>query len=71
MATFCQRLYHRKCIRRGVGGEKKPKWPVNVVCERTLSESFLIGFAFFELIKSKQHYTLQYEIFNKDKLANL
>ena len=25
MSTFCQRLYHRKCQWRGVGGQKKPK----------------------------------------------
>ena len=25
MSTFCQRSYHRKCQRRGVGGKKKPK----------------------------------------------
>jgi hypothetical protein len=32
-STFCQRLYHRKCQRRGVGGQKKRNL-VNVVCER-------------------------------------
>ena len=31
--TFCKRLYHRKCILRGVGGQKKPNL-VNVVYER-------------------------------------
>ena len=25
MSTFCQRLYHRKCQHRGVGGQEKPK----------------------------------------------
>ena len=25
MSTFCQRSYHRKCQRRGVGGQKKAK----------------------------------------------
>ena len=25
MSTFCQHLYHRKCQRRGVAGQKKPK----------------------------------------------
>ena len=33
--TFCKLLYHRKCKRRGVGGQKKPNL-VNVVCERPL-----------------------------------
>ena len=33
MFTFCQRLYHRKCQRRGVGGQKSRNL-VNVVCER-------------------------------------
>ena len=32
-STFCKLLYHRKCKRRGVGGQKKPNL-VNVVCER-------------------------------------
>ena len=31
-STFCKLLYHRKCKRRGVGGQKKTKF-VNVVCE--------------------------------------
>ena len=31
--TFCKHLYHRKCKRRGVGGQKKPNL-VNVVFER-------------------------------------
>ena len=35
MSTFCQRLYHRKCQRRGVGGQKSQNL-VNVVCERPL-----------------------------------
>ena len=30
---FCKHLYHRKCKRSGVGGQKKPNL-VNVVCER-------------------------------------
>ena len=30
---FCKLLYHRKCKRRGVGGQKKPNF-VNIVCER-------------------------------------
>jgi len=34
-STFCKPLYHRKCKRRGVGGQKKPNL-VNVVCERPL-----------------------------------
>ena len=33
--TFCKLLYHRKCKRRGVGGQKKTNL-VNVVCERPL-----------------------------------
>ena len=32
MGTFYHRLYHRKCQRRGVGGQKKASL-VNVVCE--------------------------------------
>ena len=32
-STFCKLSYHRKCKRRGVGGQKKPNF-VNVVCER-------------------------------------
>ena len=36
MSTFCQRLYHRKCQRRGVGGQKSQNL-VNVVCERPLN----------------------------------
>ena len=36
-STFCKLLYHRKCKRRGVGGQKKPNL-VNVVCERPLIE---------------------------------
>ena len=32
-STFCKLLYHRKCKRKGVGGQKKPNL-VNVVCER-------------------------------------
>ena len=35
--TFCKLLYHRKCKRRGVGGQKKPNL-VNVVCERPLMQ---------------------------------
>ena len=31
MSTFCQRSYHRKCQRRGLGGQKKPK-----SCKRSL-----------------------------------
>ena len=38
MGTFCQRLYHRKCQRRGVGGQKSQNL-VNVVCEQPLTES--------------------------------
>ena len=30
-STFCKILYHRKCKRRGAGGQKKPNI-VNVVC---------------------------------------
>ena len=35
--TFCKLLYHRKCKRRGVGGQKKPNF-VNIVCERGVSK---------------------------------
>ena len=34
MSTFYQRLYHRKCQPRGVGGQKSYNL-VNVVCERS------------------------------------
>ena len=34
--TFCKLLYHRKCKRRGVGGQKKPNL-VNIVCECPLT----------------------------------
>ena len=34
--TFCKLLYHRKCKRRGVGGQKKTNL-VKVVCERPLT----------------------------------
>ena len=34
--TFCKFSYHRKCKRRGVGGQKKKTNLVNVVCERPL-----------------------------------
>jgi len=33
-STFCKLLYHRKCKRREVGGQKKTNL-VNVVCKRT------------------------------------
>ena len=33
--TFCKLLYHRKCKRRGVGGQKMTNL-VSVVCERPL-----------------------------------
>ena len=36
---FCKLLYHRKCKRRGVGGQKKSNF-VNVVCERPLEGSW-------------------------------
>ena len=36
---FCKHLYHRKCKRREVGGQKKPNL-VNVVCERPLGALF-------------------------------
>ena len=35
LGPFCQRSYHRKCKRRGVGGQKSQN-PVKVVCERPL-----------------------------------
>ena len=38
--TFCKQLYHRKCKRRGVGGQKKP-YIVNVVCERPLTQRLI------------------------------
>ena len=43
--TFCKLLYHRKCKRRGVGGQKKPNF-VNVVCERPLS-NFMVWYLYF------------------------
>ena len=42
ISTFCKLLYHRKCKRRGVGGQKKTNL-VNVVCERPLSQNLIIG----------------------------
>ena len=36
-STFYKLLYHRKCKRRGVGGQKKPN-RVNVVCKRPLMQ---------------------------------
>ena len=36
MSSFCQHLYHRKCQRRGVGGQKSQNL-VNIVCERPLT----------------------------------
>ena len=38
MLNFCQLLYHKKCQRRGVGGQKKPQNLVNVVCEPLRSD---------------------------------
>ena len=38
-STFCKLLYHRKCKRRGVGGQKKTIL-VNVVCEHPLTIVF-------------------------------
>ena len=37
-STFCKKIYHRKCKRRIVGGQKKTNL-VNVVCERPLIAS--------------------------------
>ena len=37
MSTFCQRSYHRKCQRRGVGGQKSQNL-VNLVCEWPLNK---------------------------------
>ena len=39
MLTFCHRSWGRKCQQRGVGGQKKPKKLVNVVCECPLISS--------------------------------
>ena len=44
ITTFCQRLYHRKCKRRGVGCQKKPK-----SCQRSLwttlyLDSLVVGY---------------------------
>ena len=35
MSTFFQRSYHRKCQRRGVGGQKKPKSGQRSLCPKT------------------------------------
>ena len=43
-STFCKLLYHRKCKRRGVGGQKKTNL-VNVVCE--LSSSVALQLQYF------------------------
>ena len=40
--TFCKLLYHRKCKRRGVGGQKNDL--VNVVCECPLKSRLHIFF---------------------------
>ena len=40
--TFCKLSYHRKCKRRGVGGQKKSNF-VNVVCERPLRVKVRVG----------------------------
>ena len=47
--SFCKLLYHRKCKRRGVGGQKKPNL-VNVVCERPLSRISREIFIILELL---------------------
>jgi hypothetical protein len=44
MSTFCQRSCHRKCQRRGVGGQKKAN---NVVCEQALMVPKLFRTYFF------------------------
>ena len=50
ISTFCKLIYHRKCKRRGVGGQKKTNF-VNVVCERPLSKTFVSVFSFQLKIK--------------------
>ena len=47
--TFCKPLYHRKCKRRGVGGQKKPNL-VNVVCERPLNSKFEGVKTFYQIL---------------------
>ena len=52
MSIFCQRLYHRKCQHRGVGGQKNPQNLVNGVYERPLI------LPYFERRLVKHHQTI-------------
>ena len=54
MPTFCQCLYHRKCQRRGVGGQKKLK-----SCQRSLwTAPYLIIEARIENVHCLEIYNL-------------
>ena len=46
MSTFCQRLYHRKCQHRGVGGQEKPK-SCQVVVPKVRWEDLIIEVIFW------------------------
>ena len=50
MSTFCQRSYHRKCQRRGEGGQKRQNL-VNAVCERPLNSIKLVFYCFYLLFR--------------------
>ena len=75
--TFCKLSYHRKCKRRGVGGQKKPNF-VNVVCERPLISKRFEFKAEFEVeskagFKSKfeSHFKAEFETeFDRDVFAD-
>ena len=41
-STFCQRLYHRKCQRMGVGGQKKPKSCQHSLCRTLIKAMFMM-----------------------------
>ena len=58
---FCQRSCHRKCQRRGVGGQKIQNF-VNVVCERPL-----IVKVDMEVIKKSKSQTFSKEIIEKSQ----
>ena len=61
--TFCKLSYHRKCKRRGVGGQKKPNF-VNVVCERPLIQRIEQENIFLEGLKSFLNYQTDPKLFN-------
>ena len=48
-STFCKLSYHRKCKRRGVGGQKKPNF-VYVVCECPLAYCYHLSASYWVYI---------------------